>query len=606
MKLTNFDERARTQCYHGVKRLWDAIQTQPSDSIDYQNAYKKLTEVTVNIRLSLKKQREEQAAKAAHTTQASQATQGSHINQEAHSTEAAPQAPQEAQQNGSAPSHQGQQTSLPTTAPPSQGVEQFSPKVLQTVQSQSFIVPPYISQQGPEPSQIWLREARLKYARHLQKLEISKAGLFEMTKTVNGRQKEGRSFSSEETAQLNNRKNRLFQTVQEAEDYITKFRTHQAALKSGMSAQSNQESNQDPVAETQNVEQGQVVVAPQPLQQRTDNQGQAHTVSSALDAARNQLSSGGQGAGSPLSAGQNASQQLGHPSMNSGKIGQGQANMAHPSHPHVNQAITAATVPVPPPANPQPNSTPQSATSQRPHPLSHSAAMAQTAQIYAQPNYQPPTAQPSTHAHPPLGNRENIGHRDSQTPSNLKFHIPKELKVSPPMPIPMGPARPTLTGGPNNGATTSLSQPAIQRHPGYVLEGEGERVLSKKKLEELVRQVTGGGVESEEGETLSAEVEEVRYTAFTCREFISAPAHPDLRFFYKLQMILSTRSSSALAVSPSYVSRQAWNCVTYSSSWNETITFVSPDTHQMNSVRCGRFSPLQAGPRNSAPCRRLK
>lgn len=56
-----------------------------------------------------------------------------------------------------------------------------------------------------------------------------------------------------------------------------------------------------------------------------------------------------------------------------------------------------------------------------------------------------------------------------------------------------------------------MGQPAIQRHPGYVLEGEGERVLSKKKLEELVRQVTGGtGGEGEEGEGLTAEVEEVR------------------------------------------------------------------------------------------------
>jgi transcription initiation factor TFIID subunit 12 len=55
-----------------------------------------------------------------------------------------------------------------------------------------------------------------------------------------------------------------------------------------------------------------------------------------------------------------------------------------------------------------------------------------------------------------------------------------------------------------------MGQPAIQRHPGYVLEGEGERVLSKKKLEELVRQVTGGtGGEGDEGESLTAEVEEV-------------------------------------------------------------------------------------------------
>lgn len=525
LKLTNFDEKARTQCYLGVKRLWEAIQTHPTESSDYHNAYKKLTEVTYNIRAHVKKQRDEHAVKTAHSAQASQATQRNQITQEAHSTEAAGQVPQEAQQNGSAPSNQGQKVSLPTPAHPSQGGEHFSPKVLQTVQSQSFIVPPQISQQGPEHSQSWMREARLKYARYLQKHEMAKAGLFEMTKTVNDRQQEGRSFNAEEAGQLNNRKNRLVQAVQEAEDYITKFRVHQAALKNGTSVQSSQESDQHPAAETQNVEQAQTVAAPQPLMQRTDNQGQAHTVSSALDAARNQSSSGGHRAGSPVGAGQNASQQLGHPNMNSGKTGSGQANMTHPSHPNVNQAINTVTTPAPPPTNPQPNpqsnSTPQSATSQRPHPLSHSAAMAQTAQIYAQPNYQPPTAQPSTHAHPPLGNRENIGHRDSQTPSNLKFPIPKELKVSSPVPIPMGPARPTLTGGPSNGATTSLSQPAIQRHPGYVLEGEGERVLGKKKLEELVRQVTGGGVESEEGETLSAEVEEVRFTAFIWKEVVS-------------------------------------------------------------------------------------
>jgi transcription initiation factor TFIID subunit 12 len=53
-----------------------------------------------------------------------------------------------------------------------------------------------------------------------------------------------------------------------------------------------------------------------------------------------------------------------------------------------------------------------------------------------------------------------------------------------------------------------MGQPALPRQPGYVLEGEGERVLSKKKLDELVRQVTGGG-EGLGGEGLSAEVEEV-------------------------------------------------------------------------------------------------
>src|SRR5690606_20612255 len=50
-----------------------------------------------------------------------------------------------------------------------------------------------------------------------------------------------------------------------------------------------------------------------------------------------------------------------------------------------------------------------------------------------------------------------------------------------------------------------MGQPAIQKHPGYVLEGEGQRVLSKKMLDILVRQVTGGG----EGEGLSPDAEEV-------------------------------------------------------------------------------------------------
>lgn len=51
-----------------------------------------------------------------------------------------------------------------------------------------------------------------------------------------------------------------------------------------------------------------------------------------------------------------------------------------------------------------------------------------------------------------------------------------------------------------------MGQPAIQKAPGFILEGEGDRVLSKKKLDELVRQVTGGG----DGDGLNADVEEVR------------------------------------------------------------------------------------------------
>ncbi|THZ52206.1 hypothetical protein D6C90_01316 [Aureobasidium pullulans] len=87
---------------------------------------------------------------------------------------------------------------------------------------------------------------------------------------------------------------------------------------------------------------------------------------------------------------------------------------------------------------------------------------------------------------------------------NPKFPIPKNLPNSGPHnPVPLGPARPTF-GGPSNGAPGMMGQPAVQKTPHFILEGEGDRVLSKKKLDELVRQVTGGG----EGDGLTPDVEE--------------------------------------------------------------------------------------------------
>ncbi|KAK4692305.1 transcription initiation factor TFIID subunit 12, partial [Lecanoromycetidae sp. Uapishka_2] len=118
-------------------------------------------------------------------------------------------------------------------------------------------------------------------------------------------------------------------------------------------------------------------------------------------------------------------------------------------------------------------------------------------QVKQEPQSQPHTS--ATHAHPQQDQRNQNNH--------AKMPIPKDLNLQPTQPVSMGPSRPTMTNGPN--AMGAIGQPAIQRHPGYVLEGEGEHVLSKKKLEELVRQVTGGtGGEGEEGEALTAEVEE--------------------------------------------------------------------------------------------------
>jgi transcription initiation factor TFIID subunit 12 len=123
--------------------------------------------------------------------------------------------------------------------------------------------------------------------------------------------------------------------------------------------------------------------------------------------------------------------------------------------------------------------------------------MSQSAQSHATlPQQQQP--QSAAHAHPPgyLNNPK----KDDRQP------ITKNLQVTAPQAIAVPPARPTLNGGPGVGMPGQMGQPAIPSMPGYVLEtSEDGRVLSKKKLQELVREVCGPGGD----EQLTPEVEEV-------------------------------------------------------------------------------------------------
>jgi transcription initiation factor TFIID subunit TAF12 len=59
-----------------------------------------------------------------------------------------------------------------------------------------------------------------------------------------------------------------------------------------------------------------------------------------------------------------------------------------------------------------------------------------------------------------------------------------------------------------------MQQPGIQRPAQFTLEGEGDRVLSKRKLDELVRQVTGTPASdpSSDSHALAPDVEEAVLT----------------------------------------------------------------------------------------------
>jgi hypothetical protein len=144
---------------------------------------------------------------------------------------------------------------------------------------------------------------------------------------------------------------------------------------------------------------------------------------------------------------------------------------------------------------------PQSATSTAPGapvPLTHHAAVSAANRSYTDPQrtMTPMQQQP--------GAGSNFGNREREQMNNPKMPIPRHLSVTTPAPVHMGQSRPTMSG-PTNGAPGPMGMPAVPRPPPFQLEGEGDRVLSKRKLDELVRQITGGAEE-----VLTPEVEEVR------------------------------------------------------------------------------------------------
>jgi len=106
-------------------------------------------------------------------------------------------------------------------------------------------------------------------------------------------------------------------------------------------------------------------------------------------------------------------------------------------------------------------------------------------------------------------------HPTQQAGIQAKMPIPKQLPEKATA-VPQGV---TLGGGVSAGRPTMsqgtgtlggvMNQPPVARVPAYNHDAEGDHVLSKKKLDELVRQVCGGTGEGQEGNLLSPDVEEV-------------------------------------------------------------------------------------------------
>ncbi|KAF6241095.1 hypothetical protein HO173_000889 [Letharia columbiana] len=487
-KLPHFPEHQKEKYIEGIRKLWDTIDTTSIGSEPYQTAYKKLIEVTLNIKAKINKTRQD--------AMALQAANGG-------------------QQSAARPTSSGQQVPLPDARLPAQHMQAgiqpqtqgpFSEKVIQKVRELDIQAPPQvIATEGPERAKQWVKDTQNKYAQQLKTLEEALKKLGDIKQIFARGQNSDRPLNEQEVRGLQGQQTQVEQIQKQSREQITQFVNSQRALKDRQvqgkptnpdnnAFDQSRASNAQPVKQEPNQGMGGL---PQVSQ---ESLGQPHTVSSALDAARNQPHPGPASAMSPQNNGQPS-----RPPVNQLPIARPQPNqMPNPiAHPPLN-INTNSRPPEKQDNSPHaapPHSSAMPSNAQEPVPLSHQAAMEQ-ARSYSHPNIQQSTPV-ATHGHPTHDQRNQ---RDPQN-NHAKMPIPKDLNLQPTQPVSMGPSRPTLTNGPV--AMGPMGQPAIQRHPGYVLEGEGERVLSKKKLEELVRQVTGGtGGEGEEGEGLTAEVEE--------------------------------------------------------------------------------------------------
>ena len=462
----------RPKYLQGVTKLWETLNTQPPESQNYQQAYEKLHSVTQNVRKTIQQTKDKAMAAAA-----------------------------QAQQNGGRPtSQQGPQATQPQGAGEASQqqakTEQFSAKVMQKVEQLTVYIPPaFLAQHGQEAGPKYVNEVKKKYAVALQQYERNEQQLIKMSAMMSQRNAAGKPFNQQEQASYDAQASQCQQHKDRSLEYIRGIQKQQDNLKAQLGSQTgNVETGQNGQAIKQ---EGNATVGS--TSQALEHQGQAHTVSSALDAARSQANNA-PGRTSAMSPPKPNGQPQVPPTT---------SQPPNTQQPQATQQPQMGGLKV----GPQPLQNPQSMAASHPtvaqhhpgdpQPLKHEDALEKARSYSNGPGYQQNTPQSATHGHPPQHNQ-----RESQPNSHSKMPVPKDLPHIPPQPVAMGQSRPTMTNGPL--PMGPIGQPSIQRTPGYILEGDGERVLSKKKLEELVRQVTGGtGGEGEDGESITADVEEV-------------------------------------------------------------------------------------------------
>ncbi|KAI3325450.1 hypothetical protein HD806DRAFT_490325 [Xylariaceae sp. AK1471] len=468
-----------------------------------------------------------------------------------------PHRPQALTANNNATNPNTMPTNAPTTgAPTSATVAPVPRHIMEHITKLPWAKLPIPSQLTPEQGQQWLTETKSKYARALFQMEATRNRVTKVDAVLKDRQEKGILLAPDELKRLQEQRVQDRKSHAEADSYVKNVRAQFPQI-SGAQAPS-----QPSGAHLQSSQPGRS----QPMQPGNSS-GVASThsmqvptasINAAMDAAKTTQIAAANRAGSVGGAQQSSQpqpqqpqpqqlsanppqtqrpatpatpstsapgQQTSHsaPAPTQIKIEPG-VSTQHP--PPVNTALAAASsahmpsagTPTQVSARVQTPQSAQQATGANVRPLTHAAAVNRansSSNITGQPsnsssgvaNNTPGSAgmtvQPQhTHAHP------------QPTPTlTSKMPIPKTLHekaTAPPQPVTVGggvtPGRPSYGGG--NGAGGVMNQPVVAKMPIPQFDAEGDHVLSKKKLDELVRQVCGGGSPGADGNYLTPDVEE--------------------------------------------------------------------------------------------------
>lgn len=524
---------------NGLSGLWRTMSSHPKGTQQHTEASRKITEFSAQLAAKIRAN-PRPPSQAAGGFQGgapnSQGTQGSpttHSGPEPNTTASAGSPPASASgqpapatATAGAPTAQGQQSQA---AGRPMGVA-MNPQIRQHVTETVAHAPQEVVDQGQESVAQWLNNRRERYGTALIRMQQISTSMKEIEARTRTLQQKSSTMTPDEQKLL--------------QDLANKRTTAHAAHLQAKTIAENIRKEQAGIKEARGLPNGPGSSSQQPNSAVEAQKGQQPGVVGRMAGANGQAgqqppqSTQAPPQASPVTTAPSA------PSATSQQQVKVEPGMAQPQVlPPVNTAIaSAAAAGMPSAGTPtqgtarMPNTPIQTATptTGAPHSLSHSAALNLANQSRSSqpviPNQTPQQGTPQgtggtpssagvmgstaqqpghPHAHP--------GQQQPQTAIPHKLPIPKHLPekaAMPPQPVStnlggVAPGRPTYTQG---GGTAGgvMGQPILPKIPVVQMEGEGERVMNRKKLDDLVRQVCGGQAEGQEGNVLTPDVEEVR------------------------------------------------------------------------------------------------